>query len=265
MSARRRQACARSRAGRLQPARAAGAPRWTGPRALPTIAAVYPTPRPADAAHDPAADLPGASPALRALAARGSARRFRRGQVVIQEGDDGDTLFIVLAGRLRVFSAHEDNGREITLGSYGPGEYVGELSLDGGRRSASVEAVEPTRCAMVTRATLQAFIAERPEFAFELLAKVIARTRAATLTARQLALNDVYGRLRHLLLSESVPAADGTRVLRAPLTHREIAQRIGCSREMVSRLMKDLDRGGFVAAGRAPPALRLLRPLPGRW
>ncbi|WP_163071511.1 Crp/Fnr family transcriptional regulator, partial [Acinetobacter baumannii] len=86
--------------------------------------------------------------------------------------------------------------REITYGVYGPGEYVGEMSLDGGPRSASVITEEACRLVMVTRASLLTHISEHPEFAFELLTKVIRRARAATLSTKQLALNDVYGRLK---------------------------------------------------------------------
>lgn len=208
-------------------------------------------------------ELPGASPALCALAARGVTHHYKSGRLLIEEGDAGDTLYIVLQGRLRVFAAHAENGREITYGTYGPGEYVGEMSLDGAPRSASVETLKPTTCSVVTRTTLQTFISERPDFAFELLAKVIRRARAATLTARQLALNDAYGNLKAWLESESVPQADGTRWMAERPTHRELAHRIGRSREMVSRLMKDLERGGYVVA--EPSALRLLKALPARW
>ena len=127
-------------------------------------------------------------------------RRYRKGTLLIQEGDFGDTIFIILDGRLRVYSA-DDNDREITYGVYGPGEYLGEMSLDGGPRSASVITVASSVCAVVGRRTLERFIADRPEFAFELLSKVIRRARTATISARQLALNDVYGRLRLLLAS----------------------------------------------------------------
>jgi CRP/FNR family transcriptional regulator, cyclic AMP receptor protein len=207
--------------------------------------------------------LPGASDDLRVLAARGVRHRYAKGRLLIEEGDAGGALYIVLAGRLRVFAANPDNGREITFGTYGPGEYVGEMSLDGGPRSASVETLEPTECALVARPTLEAFIAERPAFAFELLSKVIRRARAATLSARQMALNDVYGRLRALLESMAAPQPDGTRRIAERLTHREIANRIGCSREMVSRLMKDLERGGYALAG--DRGTTLARPLPPRW
>ena len=196
------------------------------------------------------------SDALKALVERGEVRRYRKGTLLIQEGDVGDTLFIILEGRMRAFSSG-DNDREITYGVYGPGEYMGELSLDGGPRSASVITLEACRCAVVTRRTLEQFIAERPEFAFELLAKVIRRARVATLNARQLALNDVYGRLRALLLALT-EAGSGER-----LTHQEMANRLGCSREMVSRLMKDLERGGYLQV--QAHRFTLLKPLPQRW
>ncbi|MDE1949032.1 MAG: Crp/Fnr family transcriptional regulator [Burkholderiales bacterium] len=202
-------------------------------------------------------------PAVARLAARGSVRRYARGALVIEEGDFGDTLYIILAGRLRAFSSNPDTGREITFGNYGAGEYVGELGLDGGPRSASIEVVEACVCSVIARATLVGYIAEQPDFAFELLAKVIRRARAATVTARQLALNDVYGRVKLLLESLAEPDADGALAVHERLTHRDIANRVGCSREMVSRVFKDLENGAYIAnAGRG---LRLLRPLPARW
>ncbi|MEO7852288.1 MAG: Crp/Fnr family transcriptional regulator [Rubrivivax sp.] len=202
------------------------------------------------------------SESLRALAARGEVRRYRKNTVLITEGDDGDTLYLILSGRLRSFSA-ADNGREITYGVYGPGEYLGEMSLDGGRRSASVVTLEPSVCAVISRASLAQHIADNPAFAFELMAKVIRRARAATLSAKQLALNDVYGRLSLLLNGLAVPLPDGTRRIDEHLTHREMSSRLGCSREMVSRLMKDLSSGGYVAQAGAHTLL--LRQLPARW
>ena len=199
---------------------------------------------------------------LQALALRGEIRRYRKDTQLIQEGDQGDTLFIILTGRLRAFSVG-DNDREITYGVYGPGEDLGEMSLDGGRRSASVSTLEASTCAVVGRSTLEAFIGERPQFAFELLAKVIRRARTATMSTRQLALNDVYGRLKLLFDSLAVAQPDGTRLIGERLTHQEMANRLGCSREMVSRLMKDLERGGFVTVG--PGQIRLVAVLPARW
>ena len=208
-------------------------------------------------------DAQAASSHLAALAARGSERHYRRGALIIQEGERGDTLFIVRSGRLRAFLS-DANGKELTLGLYGAGEYVGEMSLDGGPRSASVEAAEPTVCALVTRDTLLAYIAEQPAFALELMARLIRRARLATENARSVALIDVYGRLTRLLDQLAAPPdAQGQRTVAERITHQQIASHLACSREMVSRLLKDLETGGYVAARER--RLVLLKPLPARW
>ncbi len=203
------------------------------------------------------------SHALQALAAKGQQRRYRKGALIIQEGETGDALYIVIQGRLRAFLADE-NGKELTLGSYGRWDYVGEMSLDGGPRSANVEATEPTTCAVIHRATLLAHIAEQPEFALHLLSRVIRRARLATESARSVALIDVYGRLTRLLLQlAGEPNAQGERPLRERITHQAMAQHLACSREMVSRLLKDLERGDYIAVRER--WIVLLRPLPARW
>ena len=214
---------------------------------------------PSNPPPDPLAVLPEA---LRLLARRGELKRYRKGHRLIQEGDYGDTIFIILSGRVRVFGS-SDTDREITYGTYGAGEYLGEISLDGGPRSASVVTLETCDCAVVTRQTLQQHIAEHPAFAFDLLAKVIRRARVATLSAKQLALNDVYGRLVLLLNALALPQTDGTQRVSERLTHQDIANRLGCSREMVSRLVKDLEAGGYLVA--ASGQYTLLRALPSRW
>jgi len=218
---------------------------------------MYTPPSPADPT-----DHPALSDSLRLLARRGEIRRYRKNTVLIEEDDVGDTLYIILSGRLRSYSSGA-NGREITYGVYGPGEYLGEMSLDGGRRSASVESLQASVCSVLGRATLERHIAEHPAFAFELMAKIIRRARAATLSAKQLALNDVYGRLQLQLNSLAVAQPDGTHRIGERLTHKDMAHRLGCSREMVSRLMKDLSSGAYIAQD--GPHTVLLRPLPARW
>ena len=220
-----------------------------------------PRSKPEPAASELLEQLP-VSDLLRELAQLGELRRYAKGALLIQEGDVGDTLYLVFKGRLRAFSINLSNGREITYGNYDPGEYVGEMSLDGGPRSASVMALAPTVCAVISKRTLEQFIAVHPAFAFELLAKVIRRARTATLTARQMALNDVYGRLKLLLESLTVLQADGTRLISERLTHQEMANRVGCTREMVSRVMKELEVGGYVVVR---GVVQLLRALPARW
>ena len=208
---------------------------------------------------DPAAAFPLH---VQKLAALGVQRRYRTHSLLIEEGDEGSAVYVVLSGRLRAFVS-DSRGREVTLALHGPGDYVGEMSLDGGRRSASVQAMEPTICAVVTRETMLHHIEKDPEFAMALIVRLIRRARLATESARSMALLDVYSRLKRLLEARAVTQADGTRVVAERLTHQAIASEIGCSREMVSRLMKDLESGGYLS-----PVQRqvvLVRDLPARW
>lgn len=205
-----------------------------------------------------------AHPSMRALAARGVVRRYRRGTVLIVEGDRGDTLFIVLSGRVRVYSGGDDRrAREITYNLHGPGECVGEMSLDGGPRSASVITTEPTACAVVTRATLREQIGRDPDLALHLIARVIARARLATESARGLATLDVYGRLARQLEAMAVDDGSGVRRIPERTTHAMLASLVGASREMVTRLLKDLVQGGYVSV--QDRRIALLRPLPPSW
>jgi CRP/FNR family cyclic AMP-dependent transcriptional regulator len=211
---------------------------------------------------NPAAHLTLLTPPVDRLAALGVQRRYRKNTVIIEEGDSGDSIYIVLSGRLRAYVS-DTRGREVTLGLHGPGEYVGEMSLDGGLRSASVQAVEPTVCAVVTRETVMQHIAADPDFALALIQRLIRRARLATESARSIALLDVYSRLRAMLEKRAHPHADGTRLVGERLTHQAIASEIGCSREMVSRLLKDLEEGGYLAV--VDRHLVLMRDLPARW
>lgn len=199
---------------------------------------------------------------LRTLVARGEPRRYRKGMLLIQEGDVGDTLFIVLSGRVKSFSTDERD-REIVYGIYGPGEYLGEMSLDGGPRSASVITLEPTVCSVVTRKTLREHITANPEFAFELLSRVIRRARLATQSARSMALLSVYARIVALLDKLSIIDSTGRHVVSVRLTHADIAAQVGCSREMVSRIMKDLEVGCYVR--RSGISLEILKVIPSAW
>ena len=215
---------------------------------------------PAASSPDPAAVLP---PQVQKLAGLGVQRRYRTHALLIEEGDEGSAVYIVLSGRLRAFVS-DARGREVTLAFHGPGEYVGEMSLDGGRRSASVQAAEPTVCAVVTRETLLHHIASDPEFALGLILRLIRRARLATESARSMALLDVYSRLKRLLDTRAGLLPDGTRRIAERLTHQSIASEIGCSREMVSRLMKDLESGGYLVREQQHQFV-LARELPARW
>ena len=201
-------------------------------------------------------------PVVRAFALRGTVRSYRKNTVVVQEGDVGDSTFVMLAGRAKVYSTDAD-GREIIYGVVEPGDYFAEMWLDGGPRSASVMTLEPCLCAIVGRAAMTEHLEQTPEFVRHLLARMIGRVRSATEKARELALKDVYGRVVTALEAGRGPAASGTPVTLAPITHQAIASLVGSSREMVSRLLKDLERGGYVELG--VKKITLKRKLPARW
>jgi CRP/FNR family cyclic AMP-dependent transcriptional regulator len=198
---------------------------------------------------------------LRGIAAQGGVKRYPANAVIISEGDLADSLFVILTGRVKVYSANAA-GREVTIITHGPGEYVGELALDGGVRSASVMTLEPTTCSVVTGANLRQFVTAHPDFAMHLIHKLIWRVRQATDSVKSLALQDVYGRVVRLLNELSVPQGD-ERVVSERLTQQDIAERVGSSREMVSRIFKDLTKGGYVAV--ASGRIRILKRPPAAW
>lgn len=199
-----------------------------------------------------------------AVARRGQVRNFPANTILISEGDSTDSLYIVLSGRVKAYASSED-GREVVLTEYGPGEYFGELSIDGARRSASIKAIEPCTCRVVQGSELQAFLAEYPEFNMHLMRKLIRMVRRLTGQVRSLALQDVYSRVVRLLQDLSEPAghAGEERVIRRKLTQQDIADRVGSSREMVNRVMKDLGAGGYVAQREG--RIVLLRKPPSSW
>ncbi|MBX3656630.1 MAG: cyclic nucleotide-binding domain-containing protein [Ramlibacter sp.] len=202
------------------------------------------------------------NPSLRALALRGMIRSYKKSSVIINEGDEGESLFVLLQGTVKVFATDED-GREITYGTIEAGDYFGEMSLDGGPRSASVMTLDACICSVVTRAAVRDHLADEPEFALDLVAQVIRRARSATETARNMALLDVYGRVVATLESYQGPGSAEAPVELRQITHQAIASRVGASREMVSRLLKDLEKGGYIALG--VKRISLLKKLPARW
>ncbi|MEP7099274.1 MAG: Crp/Fnr family transcriptional regulator, partial [Burkholderiales bacterium] len=191
-----------------------------------------------------------AESSLQDMAARGGVKRYPAHAVIITEGDANNSLYIILSGRVKVYASNEA-GKEVILNTHGAGEYVGELAIDGGLRSASVMTLEPTTCVVVTGASLRDFVVEHPDFALHLIDGLIARVRQLTENVKSLALEDVYGRVASLL--KALAVEEGTRrVVTERLTQQDIAERVGSSREMVNRIFKELTSGGYlvVEAGR---------------
>jgi CRP/FNR family cyclic AMP-dependent transcriptional regulator len=185
---------------------------------------------------------------LKAVAAYGMERAYAKNVVVVSEGDSTDLLYVILSGRVRIFASDQD-GHEVVFGTQGPGEYFGELVLDGGTRSASVMTLEKSRFLMVPKPQLRELIAANPEFALNMMKKLISRVRTLTASVKSLALMDVYGRVAHLLL-EMAEQKDGALVIDERLTQQDLASRVGASREMVGRILKDLANGGYLSLQR---------------
>jgi CRP/FNR family cyclic AMP-dependent transcriptional regulator len=201
------------------------------------------------------------APLLEAIAKGATVRVFPKNAILVNEGDETDSLYVMLAGRVRVYVGDGD-GRELQLNVLGPGEYFGEVTLDGGPRSASVMAIDETRCAVIRRGELLALVESEPQFALHMVRKLASRVRDLTDNMRSLALMDVYGRVARLLLELAVERG-GRLVIDEPLTHKDIASRVGASREMVSRIFSDLTAGGYV--GKESGRLVIMRKPPPRW
>jgi CRP/FNR family cyclic AMP-dependent transcriptional regulator len=201
-------------------------------------------------------------PVLRELAAGGDLRRFPKGSLIIREHDPGGSLFVLLAGKVKVYVS-DAQGREMVLGHYEPVSYVGELALDGRPRSASVCAQEPTLCSEVSWERLRSAVGARPEIALRMLVTLIERQRHTTGNLKNLALMDVYGRIARLLLELEYVEERGASWSRERLTQQEIASRVGASRDMVGRILKDLRAGGYIE--QREKRFRILRRPPARW
>ena len=184
-------------------------------------------------------------PFVRELASLGRVRTYPKNSVFITEGDSSDSVFVVLKGKVKVFVS-DNEGHEMILDTHGPGEYVGEMALDGNPRSASVMTLEPTTFSIVARDPIREAIRHNPDFALDMISRVIDRARLATNSVKHLALLDVYGRVARLLLEMAVEK-DGKLVIPDKITQQEIAERVGASRDMVSRIFRDLTAGGYIS------------------
>ncbi|WP_369981542.1 Crp/Fnr family transcriptional regulator [Xanthomonas bundabergensis] len=199
---------------------------------------------------------------LKELVAVGDTRRYASGEVLVSEGDMADAVYILVSGKLKVFTC-DSRGRELVYNVMRPGEFFGEMLLDGGRRSASVKSTEPSECVVVAFAEFREFMEKNAAFAEFLIVTLIRRLRHATSQARSLALSGVYERLVDLMNAEAVEQ-DGQRIIPAALTQREMSARVGATREMVNHVIRDLLRGGFIAKN-GGSRLVLVKPLPGKW
>lgn len=196
-----------------------------------------------------------------ALSKNAVTRAFPKNAIILNEGDQTDTLYVILSGRVKVFLANEE-GKEIVLDTQGPGEYFGEMVLDGGPRSASVMTLEPSRFQLIPKEDIKALLQSHPDFAMHLVRRLIYRARVLTEHVKSLALQNVYGRFTKLL-NELAVKDGGKLVVQEKLSQQEMANRIGASREMVNRIIKDLTTGGYISVEGS--RIEIHKTLPANW
>ena len=172
-------------------------------------------------------------------------RPIPRHTVVLHAGDRTDNIYFVLSGALKV-QVSDEEGREVILSMLGPGELFGEMGvLDDHPRSATVLAVESSEVVVIGKDDFKRCLVENPDVSLFIMRNLVKRLRLADRNIESLALLDVYGRVARLLL-ESADVVNGRKVVTHKLTKQDIAKMIGASREMVSRVMRDLMAQGLI-------------------
>jgi CRP/FNR family cyclic AMP-dependent transcriptional regulator len=174
-------------------------------------------------------------------------RRFPRGSYVIRAGEETDALYIILAGRAKVLIP-DDDGNEVILALIGPNDFFGEMGLlDDQPRSASVETTESCEMLRISRSAFLNCLKDNFDAAMLIIRNLVKRLREADRKIESLALIDVYGRVARLLIELAKPVEGQWIIEKAP-PKQEIARMIGASREMVSRVVKDLNERGVIRA-----------------
>jgi CRP/FNR family cyclic AMP-dependent transcriptional regulator len=182
---------------------------------------------------------------LEALAAKAKAVKFPRQAIIISEGDETRSLYIILSGKVRVFSS-DDKNKEVTLLIQEAGSHFGELALLSDEpRSASVQTLESTSCAMISKPDFLHWLETNPDVAIALLGVLSEKIRYLTEKVKQMALSNVYERTIKALQGIA-EKQDDMLVIRNRPTQQELANMVGSSREMINKIMKELTKGGYI-------------------
>ena len=171
---------------------------------------------------------------------------YSKNTVVLSQGDETDSLYIVSNGKVKV-NIVDEHGKEIILSMLGPGDYFGEMTAleEGASRSASVVTRERCEMMVLAKRDFREIISANPDIVFALLTGANERLRKANRKIESLALMDVYGRVARLFTQQAIEVGDKL-VIQERLTHQDIANMVGSSREMVSRVMKELTMGKYI-------------------
>jgi CRP-like cAMP-binding protein len=169
-------------------------------------------------------------------------RRYRRGEVMVEQGHKSDELIILLTGRARELTSDQ----RVILAVLKAGDYVGEMSMiDNEPHSATVRTELQSDALVLTRAFFERCLPGNASLAYAVMHGLVRRLRHANRQIESLALLDVYGRVAGALLNMS-EVEDGIRLINRRVNRQDVAKIVGASREMVSRVMKDLEERGAI-------------------
>ncbi len=189
-------------------------------------------------------------------------KNVRKNTILFSEGDESEFFYVILDGKVHV-GINDEEGKEIIFSILGKGEYFGEMALtDGEPRSAFVITKEPTRLFIISKKDFNELLLTNPDIMLNFLKGVQKRLRQASKKIESLALMDVYGRVARLLIQLAGSAEPGVTVAEK-LTHQEIANMVGASREMVSRVLKELTNDGYISI--IKKKITIHKPLPYKW
>lgn len=197
---------------------------------------------------------------LEATAQLFTVRSYPKNAIVATEGDRLDLFNIILSGRIQFFW-HDEAGYQVKLGIDGAGGHYADVTLDGEPVLMSVISLDELRVASIPMTRLRQLLLSHPQVGVALLMDVVGRLRRLVQRTKIFTMEDVYGRVVKLLLEAAVETDN--KLVAARLTHAEIGQRVGATREMVGRVMRDLARGGYIEVSRG--RVTILRTPPRRW
>ncbi len=201
--------------------------------------------------------------ALAALVAKAKTVTYNKHSIIVSEGNGGNSLFIILSGRVRVFSTDDNSDKEITLLIQHPGSCFGEISmLCSDHRSASVIALEKTTCTVIAKNDFLNWLRDYPDMAISLLEALSEKITRLTDKVRQMALLNVYERTVYVLKELAIVEGNISVIHNKP-SHQDLASMVGASREMVGKIMHDLAKGGYVKA--ESKTLVINKKLPSSW
>ena len=192
----------------------------------------------------------------------GVVKTFKKHSIVIHQDDETCSLYVILSGSVKVYISGDD-GREAILNHQNAGDYFGDLALiDKQPRVASVMTTEASRFMIISREDFLVCLSKNPEIAINLIKPMTSRMRMLARNVSSLALLDVYGRVARVLLEQAEEQEDGE-MLTEKMTQQEIADMVGASRAMVSRILKDLKAGGYISVDKK--RITIHQKLPARW